>query len=49
MDKRKTLTRDETLALVHRYKEVIHPLFASLTGKAENNSKKLFTFAAYTL
>jgi len=27
MDKRKTLTRDEALALVHRYKEVIRPRF----------------------
>ena len=28
MDKRKTLTREETLALVRRYKEVIRPRFA---------------------
>ena len=28
MDKRKTLTREEALALVRRYKEVIRPRFA---------------------
>ena len=28
MDKRQTLTRDEALALVRRYKEVIRPRFA---------------------
>ena len=27
MDKRQTLTRDEALALVRRYKEVIRPRF----------------------
>lgn len=39
MDKRKTLTRDEALALVRRYKTVIGPRF--------NAEPKVFMFGSY--
>ncbi|MBR0275743.1 MAG: nucleotidyltransferase domain-containing protein [Prevotella sp.] len=40
MDKRQTLTRDEALALVRRYKEIIRPRFA--------NEPRVMMFGSYS-